>query len=207
MKIKYKLFPEGLFSEIFGEPVIVVAGWFKDKSPGEMLDLKASVESVLTTLPLRNAGAVRCRFGLIDASSLSTYEDIGHQFGVTAERGRQMVVKGLRLLRHPDRIRKLAKLTPYYDPAKEAQLLEKEEAARKSVTNAFATYGNLKNSDVEWSFRTRNVLDNHNIITIGDLCQKTDAEMMKYRNFGRKSLLEVREKLAGFGLRLGLVFI
>ena len=42
------------------------------------------------------------------------------------------------------------------------------------------------------------------IKTIGDLVRKTDAEMLKYRNFGRKSLNEIKEVLVGMGLSLGL---
>ena len=57
-----------------------------------------------------------------------------------------------------------------------------------------------------WSCRCvrRNCLKNDNIIYIGDLVQKTEAEMLRTPNFGRKSLNEIKEVLASMGLRLGM---
>ena len=43
-----------------------------------------------------------------------------------------------------------------------------------------------------------------NITTVGQLAMKTEAEMLKYRNFGKKSLNEIKEKLAALGLTLGM---
>jgi len=50
--------------------------------------------------------------------------------------------------------------------------------------------------------RTYNCLKKANIMTIGELVQKTEGDLMQIRNFGKKSLNEVKEKLAGFGLSL-----
>ena len=52
--------------------------------------------------------------------------------------------------------------------------------------------------------RSYNCLKNANIRTIGDLVQKTDAEMLNTRNFGRKSLNEIKENLKAMGLSLGM---
>jgi DNA-directed RNA polymerase subunit alpha len=41
---------------------------------------------------------------------------------------------------------------------------------------------------------------------VGELAQKTEAEMLKYRNFGKKSLNEIKQKLAELGLSLGMTF-
>jgi DNA-directed RNA polymerase subunit alpha len=49
-------------------------------------------------------------------------------------------------------------------------------------------------------------LNNANITTVGQLAMKTEQEMLKYRNFGKKSLNEIKEKLAGLGLTLGMTF-
>jgi DNA-directed RNA polymerase subunit alpha len=49
-------------------------------------------------------------------------------------------------------------------------------------------------------------LNNANITTVGQLAQKTEAEMLKYRNFGKKSLNEIKEKLQQLGLSLGMKF-
>ena len=52
--------------------------------------------------------------------------------------------------------------------------------------------------------RSANCLKNDNIIYIGDLVQKTEAEMLRTPNFGRKSLNEIKEVLSSMGLRLGM---
>lgn len=61
-----------------------------------------------------------------------------------------------------------------------------------------------KVDELELSVRSANCLKNDNIIYIGDLVQKTEAEMLRTPNFGRKSLNEIKEVLSGMGLRLGM---
>jgi DNA-directed RNA polymerase subunit alpha len=58
--------------------------------------------------------------------------------------------------------------------------------------------------ELELSVRSSNCLKNANIKTIGDLVVKTESEMLKYRNFGRKSLNEIKEILTEMGLSLGM---
>jgi DNA-directed RNA polymerase subunit alpha len=58
--------------------------------------------------------------------------------------------------------------------------------------------------ELELSVRSYNCLKNANIRTIRELVQKTEAEMLKTRNFGRKSLNEIKEILSGMGLSLGM---
>ena len=58
--------------------------------------------------------------------------------------------------------------------------------------------------ELELSVRSYNCLKNANIATIGELIQKTEAEMLKTKNFGRKSLNEIKEILAQMGLSLGM---
>ena len=53
--------------------------------------------------------------------------------------------------------------------------------------------------ELELSVRSANCLKNANIRYIGELVQKTEAEMLKTKNFGRKSLNEIKEILAGWG--------
>ncbi len=62
----------------------------------------------------------------------------------------------------------------------------------------------LKVDELELSVRSANCLKNDNIIYIGDLVQKTEAEMLRTPNFGRKSLNEIKEVLASMGLHLGM---
>ncbi|HEX3798966.1 MAG TPA: DNA-directed RNA polymerase subunit alpha [Verrucomicrobiae bacterium] len=61
-------------------------------------------------------------------------------------------------------------------------------------------------NEIELSVRAANCLNNANITTVGQLAMKTEAEMLKYRNFGKKSLNEIKEKLSSLGLTLGMTF-
>ena len=61
-----------------------------------------------------------------------------------------------------------------------------------------------KVDELELSVRSANCLKNDNIVYIGDLIQKTEAEMLRTPNFGRKSLNEIKEVLATMGLHLGM---
>lgn len=58
--------------------------------------------------------------------------------------------------------------------------------------------------ELELSVRSANCLQNANIKYIGELCQKSEAEMLKTKNFGRKSLNEIKEILSSMGLSLGM---
>jgi len=61
-----------------------------------------------------------------------------------------------------------------------------------------------KVDELELSVRSANCLKNDNIVYIGDLIQKTESEMLRTPNFGRKSLNEIKEVLAQMGLHLGM---
>jgi DNA-directed RNA polymerase subunit alpha len=63
---------------------------------------------------------------------------------------------------------------------------------------------NMSVNEIELSVRAANCLNNANITTVGQLAMKTEAEMLKYRNFGKKSLNEIKEKLEALGLALGM---
>ncbi len=65
---------------------------------------------------------------------------------------------------------------------------------------------NMSVNEIELSVRAANCLNNANITTVGQLAQKTEAEMLKYRNFGKKSLNEIKDKLTALGLGLGMKF-
>ncbi len=79
---------------------------------------------------------------------------------------------------------------------------EEEEVDRE----AERMYDNLKRSveELELSVRSYNCLKNADIKTIGELVQKTEAEMLKTKNFGRKSLNEIKEILGEMGLSFGM---
>ena len=65
---------------------------------------------------------------------------------------------------------------------------------------------NMSVNEIELSVRAANCLNNANITTVGQLAQKSEAEMLKYRNFGKKSLNEIKDKLVQLGLSLGMKF-
>src|SRR6266404_2374619 len=63
---------------------------------------------------------------------------------------------------------------------------------------------NMSVNEIELSVRAANCLNNANITMVGQIAMKTEAEMLKYRNFGKKSLNEIKEKLAALQLSLGM---
>jgi len=79
-------------------------------------------------------------------------------------------------------------------------------AAEEDVRDELPFNKNLlrKVDELELSVRSANCLKNDNIIYIGDLVQKTEADMLRTPNFGRKSLNEIKEVLAQMGLHLGM---
>ena len=85
----------------------------------------------------------------------------------------------------------------FEEPRKEVR----EEQAPELEFNAALL---KKVDELELSVRSANCLKNDNIVYIGDLIQKSEAEMLRTPNFGRKSLNEIKEVLAGMGLHLGM---
>src|SRR3984957_6749017 len=83
---------------------------------------------------------------------------------------------------------------------------EIEAEARGEEGRTMLRNDNLNRSveELELSVRSYNCLKNANIQSIGELVQKTEAEMLKTKNFGRKSLNEIKEILAQMGLSLGM---
>ena len=73
---------------------------------------------------------------------------------------------------------------------------EEEERIRKALEKPVA--------ELELSVRADNCLEAANILTISELVSKTESEMLRYRNFGRKSLNEIKDVLADMGLFLGM---
>ena len=81
---------------------------------------------------------------------------------------------------------------------------KKEEAPQAIPELAFNPALLKKVDELELSVRSANCLKNDNIVYIGDLIQKTEGEMLRTPNFGRKSLNEIKEVLAQMGLHLGM---
>ncbi len=86
-----------------------------------------------------------------------------------------------------------------FEETEEPTVAETPQAEARMNENLFRSVDEL-----ELSVRSANCLQQANIRTIGDLVQKTEAEMLKTKNFGRKSLKEIKEILAEMGLSLGM---
>jgi DNA-directed RNA polymerase subunit alpha len=87
-----------------------------------------------------------------------------------------------------------------------SQEIEFEDKKKESTEeqNRLRKLLNMSVNEIELSVRAANCLNNANILTVGELARKTEAEMLKYRNFGKKSLNEIKSKLEQLGLSLGM---
>lgn len=108
----------------------------------------------------------------------------------------------------------LARVSGIYEGLSPAERLAIVEIAKKEpvvkpppLSNSGWFNENLDRSvyDLELSVRSANALQNTGIDFIGDLVQRSEADMLRIRNFGRKSLKEIKEILREMGLSLGMV--
>ncbi len=83
---------------------------------------------------------------------------------------------------------------------------ESQQSEVSEEQNKLRKLLNMSVNEIELSVRAANCLNNANITTVGELAMKTEQEMLKYRNFGKKSLNEIKEKLEALGLSLGMKF-
>ena len=94
-----------------------------------------------------------------------------------------------------------------FDRVSEEQYeFESTQSAVSEEENKLRKLLNMSVNEIELSVRAANCLNNANITTVGELAMKTEQEMLKYRNFGKKSLNEIKEKLEALGLSLGMKF-
>jgi DNA-directed RNA polymerase subunit alpha len=90
--------------------------------------------------------------------------------------------------------------------SEEAYEFESQQSEVSEEQNKLRKLLNMSVNEIELSVRAANCLNNANITTVGELAMKTEQEMLKYRNFGKKSLNEIKEKLEALGLSLGMKF-
>ena len=83
-------------------------------------------------------------------------------------------------------------------------VVEAEEPTREEPKNRLNDNLFRRIDELELSVRSANCLENADIKYIGELVQRTEAEMLRTKNFGRKSLNEIKEILTGMGLSLGI---
>jgi DNA-directed RNA polymerase subunit alpha len=81
---------------------------------------------------------------------------------------------------------------------------EEEESKDSGISSELADFLNKTVDELELSVRSANCLHNADIRFIGELVQKTESEMLKTKNFGRKSLNEIKDLLTDMGLGLGM---
>ena len=82
------------------------------------------------------------------------------------------------------------------------EVVDKQDEEKKKLQKLL----NMSVNEIELSVRAANCLNNANITTVGQLAMKSEQEMLKYRNFGKKSLNEIKDKLTSLGLGLGMNF-
>ena len=95
---------------------------------------------------------------------------------------------------------------PFYAYDENAVLFDETAPAQSQENQKMKKLLNMSVNEIELSVRAANCLNNANITTVGQLAQKTEAEMLKYRNFGKKSLNEIKDKLVQLSLSLGMKF-
>lgn len=95
---------------------------------------------------------------------------------------------------------------PFYNYDENAVAFEEMPQTQSQENQKLKKLLNMSVNEIELSVRAANCLNNANITTVGQLAQKTEGEMLKYRNFGKKSLNEIKDKLSQLGLSLGMKF-
>ena len=93
---------------------------------------------------------------------------------------------------------------PFYNYDENAVQFDETPQAQSQENQKMKKLLNMSVNEIELSVRAANCLNNANITTVGQLAMKTEAEMLKYRNFGKKSLNEIKDKLQNLGLSLGM---
>jgi DNA-directed RNA polymerase subunit alpha len=103
---------------------------------------------------------------------------------------------GASLLRH--------QFDVFVDYSEEVVEVEAAERREDQDRERLRTILAMSVNEIELSVRAANCLNNANITTVGELACKSEGDMLKYRNFGKKSLTEIKEKLAELGVGLGM---
>lgn len=142
------------------------------------------IDVVLSGLGSRCAEIVRRRFGL--RGERQKLREIARVFVVSSECIRQVEIRALIKLRHPSRIENFQRLTKSWS----------ERQKQRSETSLL----DRRVEDFELSTRTLNAVRHIGVVTIGELAAKSEVEMLKTKDFGRKSLFELRCLLNHLGL-------
>ncbi len=181
------------------------------------------IESTFSTISPKEEKVIRMTFGI--GCEKLTLKACGQELACNKERIRQIQAKALRKLRHPHRSRKLSWVTMNPENLADGFLAEMAEqharlelppnapnapSVEKQMDARNMTLGGVLEKSVEeleLSVRTYYCLKNGNIQTVRELVQLSEAEFLRIRNTGRKSLNELKEVLSSLGrLRFGMKF-
>ena len=153
-----------------------------------------------------NSGAIFAQFlhGLAGAMERRSQVD-GPQFADAARRGTESAYTALQ---DPREGTILSVLRAWSEELRsrtaDEDFTEMEMGTATLGVEAANTWLGKSVEELELSVRANNCLRNANITTIGELVQRTEAELMKTKNFGKKSLQEIKDELARIGLSLGM---
>lgn len=138
-----------------------------------------------------------------------TLKQVGDDLGVGRERIRQMQNKALRIMQRNmlrfanDRANLVFEVNHLRSVIKNMMRGQSEQIAQQATQVSLVDAQlRMKIADLVLSVRSANCCKNEGIVTVGDLVQKTEAEMLRTPNFGRKSLNEIKEVLQQMGLHL-----
>ena len=95
---------------------------------------------------------------------------------------------------------------PFYAYDENAVEFDETPQAQSQENQKMKKLLNMSVNEIELSVLAANCLNNANITTVGQLAEKSESEMLKYRNFGKKSLNEIKDKLTQLSLSLGMKF-
>lgn len=185
-------------------------------------DLREGVDEWLSTIPKREEKILISSWGL-QGQPEQTLDAIAAELGITRERVRQLEIATLKKLRsasmreklrpffltmsemHEDLAKareKLAKVEDFIRSGKSVEYIQ-DQGARTYLLEQL----HRRCEDLELSVRSANCLQNTQLTYVWQLCQKSEAELLKTKNFGRKSLIEIKDILSDMGLRLGMEFV
>lgn len=168
-------------------------------------------EAVITFVAVLDVLADREKKVLIDVMEGCPYEDIGEGLGLTRERVRQIFLKSLRrisasMVSYRQMLNETIELRRLRDEVREKDRELRRLRKMLNVPEQNSEECKLKNIklvDMELSVRALNCLKSAQIYTIGDLLEYDRMDLLKFRNFGNKSLNELDDLLTRLGLKWG----
>lgn len=174
-------------------------------------NIRQVVKDILSTFPRQESLIIENRYLFLNRKQ--TLEELGNILHVTRERVRQIEQKAIKKLSHSTRQKvireKLSKLifkdTTIADSALTGKIdklqIELNQLKQKLTGSSPQEISNLPLTEIELSVRATNCLKDANIKTIGELANKTESELLSFKNLGKKTLWELREILHSFGLK------